>query len=142
MKQILGLSLVTGLIVAAVSFTGMASAHRASPAQEQEKVQLDRSKFMRAKVDHSKQIVEGLAMENFEKIAQHSQELMSLMNESMWNAFQTPEYVAMSSEFKTAAEHLREAAHDKNIDGATLAYFEVTLSCVRCHKYVRRWSKK
>jgi cytochrome c556 len=112
-----------------------------APFQEQDKVELNRSKFMRAKVEHSKQIVEGLAMENYDSIAQNAQDLMLLMNESMWNAFQTPEYVAMSSEFKAAAEHLREAAHNKNVDGATLAYFEVTLTCVRCHKYVRRWAK-
>ena len=142
MKRFLAFSLLNGLIIAAVSMIGTTPDSRTSLPQEQEKVETDRSKFMRAKVEHSKQIVEGLAMENFEAIAQQSQELMLLMNESMWNAFQTPEYVAMSGEFKTAAEHLRDAAHDKNIDGATLAYFEVTLTCVRCHKYVRRWSKK
>lgn len=108
--------------------------------QEQE-VEIDRSKFMKAKVEHSKSIVEGLATENYESIAIHSQALMTLSNDSMWNAFQTPEYVSMSGEFRAAAERLREAAHGKNVDGATLAYFEVTLSCVRCHKYVRKWGK-
>jgi hypothetical protein len=28
-------------------------------------------------------------------------------------------------------------AKDKNIDGVALAYVDVTLSCVRCHEYVR-----
>lgn len=142
MKRILGILVAGALFATALTVTGMAPSSGAPVAQEQEKVELNRSKFMRAKVEHSKQIVESLAMENYDSIAQNAQDLMLLMNESMWNAFQTPEYVAMSGEFKAAAEHLREAAHNKNIDGATLAYFEVTLSCVRCHKYVRRWSKK
>lgn len=142
MKRILGILFAGALVATALTVTGMAPSTGSPSAQEQEKVELNRSKFMRAKVDHSKQIVEGLAMENYDAIAQNAQDLMLLMNESMWNAFQTPEYVAMSGEFKAAAEHLREAAHTKNIDGATLAYFEVTLTCVRCHKYVRRWSKK
>ena len=28
-------------------------------------------------------------------------------------------------------------AKAKNIEGVTLAYFEMTMSCVRCHTYVR-----
>lgn len=135
MKRFLGFLAIFALAGVSFAWSGL------TPAQEQDKVELNRSKFMRAKVEHSKQIVEGLAMENYDAIAQNAQDLMLLMNESMWNAFQTPEYVAMSGEFKAAAEHLREAAHNKNVDGATLAYFEVTLTCVRCHKYVRRWGQ-
>ncbi len=28
-------------------------------------------------------------------------------------------------------------AKDKNLDGVTLAYMDLTMSCVRCHQYVR-----
>jgi hypothetical protein len=28
-------------------------------------------------------------------------------------------------------------AKDKNLDGAALAYVQLTMSCVNCHKYVR-----
>ena len=127
--------LVLGLGLAAWISLGIAG-------QDPQQPVTDRSKFMQAKVNHSKAIVEALAMENFDSIVQNAQNLMHLTNESVWNAIQTPEYVAMSGEFKSAAERLREAAHSKNIDGATLAFFEVTLNCVRCHKYVRRWAKK
>ena len=37
-----------------------------------------------------------------------------------------------------SAERLRDAANEKNIDGSTLEFFDVTLNCVRCHKYVRK----
>ena len=35
------------------------------------------------------------------------------------------------------AEKLEKSAKDKRLDGATLAYVDMTLSCVECHKYVR-----
>ena len=42
-----------------------------------------------------------------------------------------------SREFRRACESLRSAAKDKNLDGAALAWMEVTLKCIQCHKYVR-----
>jgi hypothetical protein len=48
----------------------------------------------------------------------------------------------MSSEFRGSAQRLRDHAKEKNVDAATLSYFEVTLNCVRCHKYVRQTNVK
>ena len=63
---------------------------------------------------------------------------MLLSHEADWNVFTSKEYLQMSSDFRSSAERLRDSAKAKNIDGATLSYFEVTLSCVRCHKYIRK----
>ena len=63
--------------------------------------------------------------------------MKKLSMESGWNVQTTPAYLKLSSEFRDSAERLRKAAEKKNIDGSTLAYFEVTLNCVRCHKYIR-----
>jgi hypothetical protein len=49
----------------------------------------------------------------------------------------TPRYEMHSNEFQRAAETLIRKAKDKNIDGTSLAFFEMTMSCVRCHQYVR-----
>lgn len=93
--------------------------------------------FMRVKLTHSQNVVAGLTTGDFEMIAKSSQEMHLLSNESTWNVFQTPEYIRLSREFGDSTLRLRDAARDENLDGATLAYFEVTLSCVRCHKYTR-----
>jgi hypothetical protein len=93
--------------------------------------------FMRVKLNHSQNVVAGLTTGDFEMIAKSSQEMHLLSNESTWNVFQTPEYIRLSREFADSTLRLRDAARDENLDGATLAYFEVTLSCVRCHKYTR-----
>ena len=42
-----------------------------------------------------------------------------------------------SNEFRRAVENLQEKAAQKNLDGAALGYVELTLTCVKCHKYVR-----
>lgn len=93
--------------------------------------------FMQVKLKRAQDVLEGLALEEFDSIAQNAQGLMLLSNESNWNVFQTVEYNRLSREFRESASRLRKAAKEENLDGATLAYFEVTLNCVRCHKYTR-----
>jgi cytochrome c556 len=106
--------------------------------QDQSEYQKDTSKFMKRKLDSSRQIIEGLATEDFDKISKSAQDMMLLAREADWNVIQTESYLNLSSEFRNSAGRLREAAHENNLDGATLAYFEVTLNCVRCHKYIRQ----
>ncbi len=105
--------------------------------QDDDKIVLDSRPIMQAKVRHAKSLVEGLALENHETVAVAAQGMMTLSQESAWRVVQTPEYLSLSDEFRSSAERLRNAANEKNIDLATLAYFEVTLNCVRCHKYLR-----
>ena len=105
--------------------------------QQEKKIEKDTSSFMKRKLTNSKNIVSGLATEDFELIEKSSQDLMLLSQEAEWKVMTTPAYLEMSRDFRASAKRVREAAKKKNLDGATLAYFEVTLSCVRCHKYIR-----
>jgi len=93
--------------------------------------------FMRRKLTHSQKVLEGLVTEDFDAIAQHAQELSLLSQAANWQVLQTPDYLDHSTEFRRAADRLRDAARKKNLDGSALAYVDVTLSCVNCHKYVR-----
>jgi hypothetical protein len=95
------------------------------------------SDFMRAKLVHSQKVVEGLALENYDLIAKHAQELSLLSQAANWQVLQTPQYLEHSTDFRRSSDALRDAARKKNLDGASLAYFEVTLNCVKCHRYVR-----
>ena len=105
---------------------------------QDQSVQQDSKKFMKQKLDNSRNIVAGLATEDFDLISKSGQNLLLLSHEADWNVFQSQTYLQMSREFRGSAQRLRDTANDKNLDGATLAYFEVTLNCVRCHKYVRQ----
>ena len=94
--------------------------------------------FMRAKLTHSQKVLEGLTTEDFEAVAKHSQEMSLLSQAASWQVLQTPEYMQRSTEFRRSTDALTDAAKNKNLDGATLAYVDVTMKCVECHKYVRR----
>lgn len=95
-------------------------------------------KFMRPKLEHAKQVLEGLALEDFDAIVQGAQQLSLLSREASWDVLQTPQYQLHSTDFRRAADALTEAAREKNLDGATLAFMQVTQRCVDCHKYMRR----
>jgi cytochrome c556 len=93
--------------------------------------------FMRAKLAHSQNVLEGLTTEDFDLIEKGAQELALASLDSNWQVLQTEDYARHSAEFRRSCGTLRDAAKAKNLDGATLAWMDVTLKCVRCHKYVR-----
>ena len=95
------------------------------------------SKFMRAKLGHSQKILEGLVTEDYDSISENAQDLSLLSLAASWQVLQTEDYQQHSREFRRAADALKDAAKKKNLDGAALAYVDVTLKCVNCHKYVR-----
>ncbi len=100
---------------------------------------------MRVKLMHSQKVLEGLTTENFDLIAKHAQDLTLLSQDASWRVLMTGEYAERSIDFRRATLELTKAGKEKNLDGATLAYVNVTLKCVECHKYVRsvrqvRWA--
>lgn len=109
----------------------------ASLAQAQQPVKLSRAELMKQKLQASEKILEGLALEDFDTIVQQAQRVSLLTLEESWNVLQTVDYRRESEEFRRAVDALGAAARQKNLDGAALAYMQVTLNCVRCHKYLR-----
>ena len=93
--------------------------------------------FMRAKLGHSQRVLEGLSLEDYDLIAHGAQELALASQASSWQVLQTEEYARQSGEFRRSCDSLRNAAKAKNLDGAALAWMEVTMKCIQCHKYVR-----
>ncbi len=127
------------ILAIGVSTLGILSAAFFGP-QELQDTQRSSNVFMQRKLDYTRAVVDGLATENYEKISKGAQDLMLMSHEADWKVITSPEYLKMSSEFRTTAERLRDQGDQKNLDGATLAYFEVTLSCIRCHKQLRQQS--
>ena len=74
--------------------------------------------FMRAKLEHSQDALEGLTTENFELIAKSAGQMEVLSQEAAWQVLQTPEYRLQSGEFRRATRALKDAAVKKNLDGA------------------------
>jgi hypothetical protein len=93
--------------------------------------------LMKSKLENSKKILEGLATEDFNAIRKGAKAMRDLTVLERWALADTPRYKAQLNVFWFANDALIQAADEKNLDGATLAYTQQTLSCVNCHKYVR-----
>lgn len=94
-------------------------------------------KFMQAKLEHSQKVLEGLALRDFPRIATNARELAALSQAAEWHVFDTEDYVRQSQEFRRTALTLEKTAQERNLDGVALAYLDLTMKCVACHKYVR-----
>lgn len=93
--------------------------------------------FMRAKLAHCQDVLEGLTTKNFDLIDKGAQELSLVSQDASWQVLQTEDYARHSADFRRSCDSLRKAAKDKNLDGAALAWMEVTMKCIQCHSYVR-----
>lgn len=94
--------------------------------------------LMRMKLDKSKEILEGLTVENFDQIARNARSLKLLSMESGWNVIQTEEYASQSSDFRRTCDLIEKAALDKDMGRAALGYVALTVRCVECHSYMRQ----
>ncbi|MFM8733889.1 MAG: hypothetical protein ACKOC8_01640 [Pirellulales bacterium] len=121
----------TGLTMLAI-WTAAAFAAK-QPGPQPDKV----AAFMRAKLVHSQDVLEGLTTESFELIDKGAQELSLVSQDASWQVLQTEDYARQSADFRRSCDRLRQAAQARNLDGAALAWMEVTMKCVQCHTYVR-----
>jgi len=95
------------------------------------------SELMQKKLKHAQKLMEALATNDYSGLSKQADELMQISKEAEWRVLKTPRYELFSDQFRSHCEEIIKHAKDKNIDGVALAYVEMTLSCVKCHKYVR-----
>lgn len=93
--------------------------------------------WMKKKLQYSEQILAGLAKEDYEAIAKNARSMNMLSHMERWVRSSLPEYRAQLRIFENANQQLIRAADAEQLDGAALAYVQLTLSCVNCHKVVR-----
>ncbi|MBI1830814.1 MAG: hypothetical protein HYR84_05110 [Planctomycetes bacterium] len=93
--------------------------------------------LMIEKLTNAQKLLEGIALGKYDKIEKHAVELIRISKTAEWLANKQPRYEQFSNDFVRAAETITRKAKEKNLDGVTLAYFDLTMSCVRCHQYVR-----
>lgn len=116
----------------------------ARPALQNESgAQSKRSDFMKLKLDYAKGVLEGLTLENLELVAKNARLLKEMSAAAQWEVATVPgmEYNEYTADFQRVATDLGKQAREGNLDAATIEYVRLTLSCVRCHKYVRSVGK-
>lgn len=93
--------------------------------------------FMRKKLSASQEILEGLALEDFELIESGAKQLKAMATAAEFVVVKDPLYDEFADDFRRTVSKLQKAAKEKRIDGSTLAYVDITMNCVECHKHVR-----
>ncbi len=125
----LSLMLILSLALVAVPASGQEPADRTAPPLRS---------VMQLKLDYSKQILEGLALEDYGKITKNAQALSLLSLESGWKIIQTEEYMEQSREFRRTANLITDAARNNKLERAALGYVALTVRCIECHGYLRK----
>lgn len=93
--------------------------------------------WMTQKLRASQEVLKGLSDGDFEAIGANAQTMNLMTHLEKWVRADTPEYRTQLRLFEFADRELIRAAREKNLDAATLAYNQLTISCVNCHKLVR-----
>ena len=94
--------------------------------------------FMRAKLASSKQVMEGLVVEDFNLIRKAAEDMLNMSRHAEWPQAEDEVYKHFSEEFQRKCSQLSRRALKQDHEGAHFAFLGVTSACVNCHNYVRR----
>lgn len=93
--------------------------------------------FMRKKLAASQDVMEGLALEDFDLITKGAKQLQATSAAAEFMVVNDPIYKEHADDFRRIVAKLDRAAREKRVEGATLAFMDLTMTCVECHKYTR-----
>ncbi len=97
------------------------------------------SVWMRMKLKWSQGILEGMAKGDFDQINTHARAMNGLGKvEFFVRGDRTPGYREQLRTFLRINEELIEHADNDNLEGVTLSFNQLTVSCVSCHQQLRR----
>ncbi len=92
---------------------------------------------MRAKLQRSKQILEGLVRQDFEAISRAVRELKRISVATEWSFDNDRRFEKYSSDFAKQCDELDLLARKRNRAGVEFTFLSMTATCIRCHDYVR-----
>ncbi|TWU46147.1 hypothetical protein Poly51_55420 [Rubripirellula tenax] len=93
--------------------------------------------WMEKKFEYSTAILKGLSQADFQSIEENARRMRLLSKVEGFVRSRTLGYRANLHTFERVADDVIIQAKKKNIDGVTLAYHQLTVSCVRCHQTLR-----
>lgn len=123
----------------------LASIHPTAAQDKPEIAPEKASAWMKQKLELSQNILSGLTMGDFESAELNAQRMNVVNYLEKWMAADKPQYAEYKRQlnyFELANREILRQCKAKNIEGATLAYNQLTISCVQCHQVVRDSKKK
>ena len=123
------------MLAVMVSALAVFSAH--AHADDAKVDESEPSFWMKKKLDYSQAILTGLATADFDQVSKNAQAMNGLSEIEKFIRGKTPGYRTQLKFFRFANEELIRQSDRGNLDGAALAFTQLTLTCVNCHKHIR-----
>ncbi len=123
-----------------ISFTGIFADEPAKKPNQTSDV-ADKSQpvsfWMEKKLEYSQGILRGLAMGDLEEVAAKADQMRLVSTVEGWIRNRKPGYRAQFRAFEFSNAEILRNARAGNLDGATIGFQQLTISCVSCHKLLR-----
>lgn len=99
------------------------------------------SLWMKQKLAATQNILSALTKEDYETIQANANSMIAVGYLEKFVRADAPGYRELMGDFEYANKSLVLAAKNRNLDGATVAFLQLNISCVNCHKIVRDVAK-
>ena len=93
--------------------------------------------LMKAKLTASQQVLEGLLRRDFGVIAKGARDMRKISEAAEWPRARDRVYEHFGAEFRRQCNHLERLAQQRNHEGTTFVFLQMTTTCVHCHDYAR-----
>ena len=128
---------ISGLCLAQDKPSKKLEAEKKSAKQEVAPGDKPMSFWMERKLELSQAVFAALASGDFEAMEQNASQLQILSKIEGFVRRRTPEYTAQLRSFELANREIIKHAKEHKLEGAALAFQQLTISCVSCHKLLR-----
>ena len=100
------------------------------------------SVWMRKKLEYTQNILAGITAGDFDLVSQNANAMKGLSKIEAFVRGRTPGYRGQLQVFQEANDEILRQAQKENAEGAALAFTQLTISCINCHKQLREHDRK
>jgi len=131
--------MIVALAVSAVSASAFQTPEKRAEGQKAvtQETQDKASLWMKHKLVATQKILDGMTRGDFEEIAKNAESMQVMGFLEGWVRADVEGYKPQLLAFDHANAAIVRAAKEKNLDGVTIAYTQLAITCVQCHKIVR-----
>lgn len=97
--------------------------------------------WMKKKLDYSQNILAGITAEDFDKITDNARAMKGLGKFEAFVRSRNAAYTRQLQTFEEINDEIIRQADNDNVEGAALAFTQLTINCVNCHKVLRQHAK-
>jgi cytochrome c556 len=128
MKRTMGVFALSGIFCFCISTIGFAEEFGKSELKEQ----------MQVKLRHFQDVLEGIVLEDVEKIKKGANNLVTMCEIVGWTEEKTTgKFEEYDTQFHHLAEDLVTLAEALNLEGVQNKYNHMVMTCIHCHQHVR-----